>query len=533
MGKAARNKALKAQLDKDRVEKEAPHPFDDVERIQELVENYKDKWWRLNNLYYIVDDKGKRVLFQPNRVQAMLYDNIWFLNLILKSRQHGITTFVDIYFLDECLFNSNVEAGIIAHTREDVGKIFRRKILYPYNNLPDWIKETQPTKTLSKTEIEFANDSIISVGTSYRSGTAQLIHISEFGKICAKFPEKAKEIVTGTLEAIHPEKGDCIVFIESTAEGQAGYFFDWCQKAQNLMLIGAILTRLDYRFHFFAWFDDPSNVLNSQVLITHEMQEYFKKVEAETGRVLSMSQKWWYVKKMETLGSDMKREHPSTPKEAFEQAIEGSYYVKQFIFLRKHNRITRVPIAVGISVHTWWDLGMDDFMSIWFTQDVGREVHVIDYLEANGEGFEYYAEELREKKYLYGSHNGPHDITVREIGPGVSRWKSAKAVNLEFNKIPRPKAKIDAINQARRFYSVCWFDEERCSVGLARLENFRKAWDSVNGCWKKDPLHNDDAHGAAAFETLACGHPVFGAGRTVPAAVLAQQLDQGHGRPVY
>jgi len=78
-----------------------------------------DRWWRLNNLYYIIDETGKKIKFKPeNReVQTYLFKNLWYLNEILKARQHGITTFFCIFFLDACLFKSNIRAGIIAHNK--------------------------------------------------------------------------------------------------------------------------------------------------------------------------------------------------------------------------------------------------------------------------------------------------------------------------------------------------------------------------------------------------------------------------------
>lgn len=55
------------------------------------------------------------------------------------------------------------------------------------------------------------------MGTSMRSSTLQLLHISEFGKIYAKFPDKTREIITESLNALAPGQ---YVFIESTAEGK-------------------------------------------------------------------------------------------------------------------------------------------------------------------------------------------------------------------------------------------------------------------------------------------------------------------------
>ncbi|KKM06462.1 hypothetical protein LCGC14_1743840, partial [marine sediment metagenome] len=74
-----------------------------------------NRFWRLNHLYYILDQDGDRVLFKMNIVQKILYFALWWLNIIPKSRQHGITTFIALFMLDACLFNSNMRCGIIAH----------------------------------------------------------------------------------------------------------------------------------------------------------------------------------------------------------------------------------------------------------------------------------------------------------------------------------------------------------------------------------------------------------------------------------
>jgi len=506
MSKGIRNKqARKDELDLDRTDKEGPHHLENC-TWEELQANFANKWWRLNNLYYVINDAGARVLFRPNLAQKYLYDSVWYQNLILKARQLGFTTFIDIYFLDECLFNSDVEAGIIAHNRDDAGKIFRRKILYPYENLPDWVKAARPTKSKSKSELELSNNSIITVGTSFRSGTAQLLHISEFGKVCARFPEKAREIVTGALEAIHTESGQCLLFIESTAEGKAGYFYDYCQDAQKRTAMGRELSPLDFKFHFFPWYQNPSNTVPQAIPITNEFIKYFQKLEDTLGVILEPGQKYWYVRKYNRIGEDMKREHPSTPEEAFDQAIKGAYFQKQFQKIRKESRICSVPVDSGVGVKTWWDLGMNDVMAIWFTQDIGREIHVIDYLEGSGEGFEYYLDQLNALGYRYVEHNAPHDIAVRELGTGVSRWEAARALGLNFERIPRVNAKIDSINAARRFLGICWFDEVRCSKGLVRLENYRKKWNEHTNSYENRPLHDDNSNGADAFQTLAMGH---------------------------
>lgn len=123
---------------------------------------------------------------------------MWYCNLILKARQVGISTFVSLLFLDRCLFNSNQHAGIIAHTREDAEMLFRR-VKFAYDSLPAEIKTLRMANTDNARELQLSNGSTLRVGTSMRSSTLQYLHISEFGKICAKYPDKAREIVTGAL----------------------------------------------------------------------------------------------------------------------------------------------------------------------------------------------------------------------------------------------------------------------------------------------------------------------------------------------
>ena len=172
--------------------------------------------------------------------------------------------------------------------------------------------------------MKFSNGSSIRVGTSLRSGTLQRLHVSEYGKLCAKYPEKAREVRTGAFNTV--QAGQRIT-VESTAEGQSGDFFEMCQKAQAKEQAGTPLTALDFKFHFAPWYTSQEYRLSpAGVTITREMEEYFAKVEAEMGVTLDAEQRAWYVKKAEQQGDDIKREFPSTPKEAFEASVEGAYF---------------------------------------------------------------------------------------------------------------------------------------------------------------------------------------------------------------
>src|SRR3989344_2447817 len=88
-------------------------------RITLNEEQWADWRWRLHNLYRIVTDQGHDIPFRPNEMQTYFLNTFWYLNVILKARQHGFTTLIDLLMLDQCVFNSNINAGIIAHNLDD------------------------------------------------------------------------------------------------------------------------------------------------------------------------------------------------------------------------------------------------------------------------------------------------------------------------------------------------------------------------------------------------------------------------------
>ena len=475
----------------------------------DLLKALNNKWFRLCTLYYIRDKDGKKVKFRPNKAQVQRFQQQHNRDLILKARQLGFTTFEMIDALDDCLFKQDYAAGCICHKVEDAQDIFDNKIRFAYENIPQaWLEIFSklglhwPKPEADKSQgYKFDNGSKIGVSTSYRGGTLQRLHVSEFGKICRQFPAKAREIVTGAFEAVGISGK---ITLESTAEGRQGYFFDYSQASQKLQEQGKVPTVLDFQFHFFPWWQDPEYRIDADVVIAQHLTDYFAELESKHGIELDEQQQAWYAKKCETLGDDMGREYPSHPDEAFAQTTQGAYYLQQMRDIRKQGRLTdKVNANPSLPVVTGWDLGMNDSMVIWFAQVVGREVHVIDYYECSGEGLEHYAGVVNGKPYRYAAHYGPHDLAVRELGTGVSRADTAAQFGIRFEIVPRISNHAEGIQAVRRFLPMCWFDERKCSQGIDALDNYRKDWDDKLGRWKDQPRHDWASHGAKAFETLA------------------------------
>ena len=138
------------------------------ERRRLAKEKLGNRNWRLDNLYYIINKQGEKVRFKTNWAQKEVFNNIHNNNIILKARQLGISTFICILFLDTCLFNSNVSAGIIAHRREDAQKLFE-KVKFAFDNLPEGMQAYFKPDTSTVGMLKFPNNSTIRIDTSIRS----------------------------------------------------------------------------------------------------------------------------------------------------------------------------------------------------------------------------------------------------------------------------------------------------------------------------------------------------------------------------
>jgi phage terminase large subunit len=210
---------------------------------------------------------------------------------------------------------------------------------------------------------------------------------------------------------------------------------------------------------------------------------------------------------------------------SFNSPVVGSYYGSNIRKAEAEGRIASVPYEEGFMVHTAWDLGMDDSMTIWFFQVIGHEFRFIDYYESSGEGLPHYAKVMQEKKYIYGKHYAPHDIAVREIGTGKSRLESGRSLGIKF-EVGQQLAIDDGINAARQIFSQCSFDKDKTMRGINALKNYKKDWDEKNKVFRNNPKHDWASHGADSFRTFATGykHPT-----------VSQPTTQGYGgvKPIY
>ena len=311
--------------------------------VEELTANpdlIKNQEWRLNNLYWITTKDGSREIFKMNRAQKHFYDNFikiphpYHRHVILKSRQLGFTTFIDLLGFDFILFNSNKNAIVIAHKVGDVTDIFDKKIEYALRNMAEDVKDAffkinQRSSRKIQVVIDYGSDqgstSSITVAVSGRSGTYHFVHISEFAKMCMQFPRRAEEVERGTFPTV---PFDGFIFIESTAEGMSGRFYEMFQE--NWLTRDKItpqLSQVQFLPHFYNWQYDDMEMKKIYETIPIEDMEPCEIDWASYKEEHNLSDKeitYYYMKWLQFGGKNspdaiksLMQEYPTTQEEAF------------------------------------------------------------------------------------------------------------------------------------------------------------------------------------------------------------------------
>ncbi len=213
----------------------------------------------------------------------------------------------------------------------------------------------------------------------------------------------------------------------------------------------------------------------------------------------------------------------------YEIVSEASYYARLIFAAEKEGRIGDYPFDPHLPVDTAWDIGVDDYTSIWFFQNDGVNVTAIDFWEISGAGAEEIrdaalpelnpnpaeryaalAELKREKSFRYDNHYLPHDVKVREWGPGAKK-RTETLMELGFPqhsiRVGAATDPADRINAARRMLRVCRFaDTPRVRFGLQHLRRYERRQHAEG--FYTGPKHDEHSHCADAFGEFAVNAPI-------------------------
>lgn len=275
------------------------------------------KDWRLSHFYKIKDKKKRLIVFQRNRMQKDFNERKHSRNIILKSRQLGFSTDEAIDSLDDTLFIKNFDALFIAQDLDTAKDIFDNKVKLAWEHFPLKAEYDADLNSARKIKVGFREGtfSSITVDSSGRSGTFHRLHVSEFAKLCKMFPDRAKEVLDGSIPAV-PTSGR--VDIESTADGSEGLFYEMFWEAWDR---GKPKYPTQFKAHFYNWQWDEeieeTEIIKDLPLDFRHYQERYKLDDKEIS---------YYYLKFVALGESernwatMRKEYPTTPEEAFESS---------------------------------------------------------------------------------------------------------------------------------------------------------------------------------------------------------------------
>lgn len=273
-----------------------------------------------------------------NAIQQLFHIERSGRDVVLKPRQIGFTTLElarDLW-LFLCREGSRVTVVYQSTSDNGPGKLLStilslmieslRKAGWPITFVREaWNEWTLPNGNLLKLIPSGASEA--SADKKGRSGTITRLHITE----CA-FYDYADATLNALLECVPgPETGSEIV-IESTPNGAAGLFYDYCQAARK----GAS----GFKFHFFPWFlhAEYQTPANDDFTLDEDEQKL-----ADGG--VTLAQLNWRRRKIAEKRSKLKfdQEYPSDPDACF--IVSGSGYFDQEQ-IASQQKVTREPLEL-------------------------------------------------------------------------------------------------------------------------------------------------------------------------------------------
>jgi hypothetical protein len=185
---------------------------------------------------WLIDEAGVICRFSFRVAQEILFGVFGDLELmggsievmVLKARQLGMTSLVELLILFRVVFGYGVNS-VIASADQEKSRLMMKKLLFAYDRLPVWLRPQYTARVESdRGKLEFGYiDSGVSVqhGNQMsgiaRGATPTIYHLSE----CASFSNAEELIEASLFKAVH---GSPNVFgvLESTGEGDVGWWPD-------------------------------------------------------------------------------------------------------------------------------------------------------------------------------------------------------------------------------------------------------------------------------------------------------------------
>lgn len=209
----------------------------------------------------------------------------------------------------------------------------------------------------------------------------------------------------------------------------------------------------------------------------------------------------WFGSELEAERQDTLRRDPENYDNIWEgvpkRVSEGAIYRHEIDRLYLENRVRPVPYDPLLKVHTVWDLGWNDAMTIGFWQRSGAEVRCIDYIEDSHHTLDWYVAQIEKRPFRWGTDFIPHDGRARNTQTGKSTEEALQAMGRNVTVLPALDME-EGIKAARMMFPRVYFDSEKTGRLLECLKRYRRAINKQTS-EPGGPLHDEFSHGADMF----------------------------------
>jgi hypothetical protein len=489
-------------------------------------EALRDPVWRLANVYTCTNQNGQQVPFIPTPEQRVViwcvHARGWRRILIPKARQLGMSLVLCLIGLDIVAWNNGLKAALVDKSADDAKKKLREKVKLAWDALDPALRGSLQTTFTTGTATfgEGIDASTYEADVSFRGGTVQFLHISEWGEIQMKQRERSREIRDGSLPAAERAE-DGIIAIETTWHGGLdGELGPYVREALD--------TPEDqkgprsWRILFFPWWSSPGYA-SDYGYQDPDSRRYFEKLQADHGVVLTEQQRFWYSSERRTRGNRaMRSQFPSTMEECWESMPEGVIYGPFLERVRSEGRIRSFLTDNRHPVHTFWDLGHPLNTVCWLAQITPSEIRVLDVMMDQDITLEQRAAILGAKGWIYGSHFLPHDAGIRQTS-GLCQAddfrRAFRSIGGIVRIVPRVADVWHGINSLRSIFPRLVFRDPDCRPGIEHLSRYHAITETSTGIARDEPVHDRYSHAADALRQLAQavdGHLIEGGHSVAP-----------------
>ena len=343
----------------------------------------------------VVDKNGKTVPFVMNPQQTELVNGLSKYNIVLKSRQLGITTVSCCLSLYYAITQPNSHCMLISFSMDSANSIFD-KLKSMYDSVPSAIKPREMAN--NRSYLKFDNGSKISVTTMgskelARGSSLKFVHVSEVA-FCKQ--DKVAKQLLAIEQALLP---DGKIILESTANGLNEFSNLWERAEQGESL---------YKPFFFSWIDD-------KIMFAEEYKQFATRYKGIYGKSLTREElepieqtyfdmgatleqlMWRRLKIANSTELQFRQEYPASPIEAFITSGANIFNVEKVQRLynerktiEKITNIPNIPLELKLYLNNYlsvWETpqrGVKYYIGVDSAEGVGQDYTVIDVLNEDG-----------------------------------------------------------------------------------------------------------------------------------------------------